>query len=151
LLKTGSLPAGKWGRSSLRSRRRPVIVTLLSLGVLILATLYLIRLAASLRSPSLPFTIPTWYLPLTGAVWGVGGLLLASGLFVGHGWAPTVARWGGLAFLGWYWADRLLLGRSDYSAVTRPAGAVLSLTAVMILLLGLNREGAREYFGENSS
>ena len=128
-----------------------MIVTLLSLGVLTLATLYLIRLAASLRSASLPFTIPTWYLPFTGAVWGVGGLLLASGLFIGYPWAPTAARWGSLAFVGWYWADRLLLGRSDYSAVTRPAGAIVSLTAVGILLWGLHREGAREYFGENSS
>jgi hypothetical protein len=51
----------------------------------------------------------------------------------------------------WYWADRLVLARSDYAVLTRPTDAAINLTAMVILLWGLNRDGTRAYFGENSS
>lgn len=133
------------------SRPRPVIVTLLGLGVLTLAAVFLVRLAAGLRPASFPNTIPVWYLPLTGAIWGVGGLLLAYGMFTGRRWAPSSARLGAIAFTLWYWADRLVLARSDYALLTRPTDAAINLTAMVILLWGLNRDGTRAYFGENSS
>lgn len=132
----------------MRSRPRPGIVTLMSLGVLTLAVAFLSRLTAGLRSHSLPLTIPAWYLPLTGAIWGVGGVLLAWGMFTGKRWAPALTRLSAVTFTLWYWADRLLLTRSDYAAMTRPADAAISLTALMVLLWGLNRRGTREYFGE---
>jgi hypothetical protein len=134
----------------LQSRQRPAIVTLLGLGVLTLAAVFLIRLAVGLRSPSLPNTIPAWYLPLTGAFWGMGGLVVAYGLLTGKPWAPTFARLGALAFTASYWADRLLLSRSDYSALTRPADATINLVAILVLLWGLHRNVTRHYFGENA-
>lgn len=128
-----------------------MIVTLLSLGVLTLAAVFLTRLAAGLRSPSLPKTIPAWYLPLTGAVWGGGGLLLVVGMLTGKRWAPAFTRLGAVAFTVWYWTDRLLLAKSDYAAVTRPADAAICVMAMVVLFWGLNRDGTRDYFGEKSS
>jgi hypothetical protein len=125
-----------------------VVVTLLGLGVLTLAAVFLIRLATGLRPPSFPNALPAWYLPLTGAVWGIGGVMLASGLLTGKSWAPACTRLGALAFTAWYWADRLLLAKSDYGALSRPADAAVNLVALVVLLWGLHRVGTREYFGE---
>ncbi len=127
-----------------------MVVTLLGLGVLTLAAVFLIRLATGLRPPSFPNTIPVWYLPLTGAVWGVGGVMLAYGILTGKPWAPSRARVGALGFTAWYWADRLLLAKSDYAALSRPADAAGNLIALVILLWGLHRDGTRDYFGERS-
>lgn len=126
-----------------------MIVTLLGLGVLTLAAVFLIRLATGLRPPSFPNTIPTWYLPLTGAFWGTGGLLLAYAMLTGKGWAPALVRLGAVAFTLWYWADRLVLARSEYAALSRPADAAINLTALMMIFWGLNRDGARDYFRES--
>jgi hypothetical protein len=135
----------------LRSSQRPAIVTLLGLGVLTLAAVFLVRLAAGLRPPAFLNSIPGWYLPLTGAVWGTGGSVLAYGLLSGKHWAPGLARLAALAFTVWYWADRLFLSQSDYAVLSRPADATINLIALVILIWGLNRGGTRSYFGENSS
>jgi hypothetical protein len=127
-----------------------VIVTLLGLGVLTLAAVFLIRLTTGLRPPSFPNTIPGWYLPLTGAVWGVGGMVLSYGMLTGKPWAPFLARLSAIAFTAWYWADRLLLAKSDYAALSRPADAAVNLIVLVILLWGLHRDGTRDYFGERS-
>jgi hypothetical protein len=128
-----------------------VTVTLLGLGVLTLAAVFLIRLATGLRPPSFPNSIPAWYLPLTGAFWGVVGLSLAYAMFAGKRRAPSFVRLTALAFTCWYWADRLLLARSDYASLTRPADAVINVALMSLLLWGLSRGGTREYFGEKSA
>jgi hypothetical protein len=135
----------------LPSRPRPLGVTLLGLGVLTLSAVFLIRLATGLRPPSFPNTIPAWYLPLTGAFWGVVGLSLAYAMLAGKRWAPSFVRLTALAFTCWYWVDRLLLARSDYAMLSRPADAVINLMLLVVLLWGLSRGGAREYFGEKSA
>lgn len=127
-----------------------MVVTLLGLGVLTLAAVFLIRLATGLRPSSFPNTIPGWYLPLTGAVWGMGGVMLAYGILTGKPWAPSRARVGALVFTAWYWADRLLLAKSDYAALSRPADAAVNLMALAILIWGLHREDSRDYFGERT-
>lgn len=127
-----------------------MIVTLLSLGVLTLAAGFLVRLAVGLRPPSFPNTIPAWYLPSTGAVWGVAGMLLAGGMLTGQRWAPTFGRVGAIAFMLWYWADRMLLSKSDYAILSRPADAAVSLVLAVIFFWGLHRDVTRDYFGENA-
>jgi hypothetical protein len=87
---------------------------------------------------------------MTGAIWGVVGLSLAYAMLAGKSRAPTFVRLTALAFTCWYWADRLLLARSDYSALSRPADAVINLMLLTVLLWGLGRDGTREYFGEKS-
>ncbi len=57
----------------------------------------------------------------------------------------------GVAFLLWYWADRLFLVRSEYGLRTLPFGLAVTLLASALVLLALRRPAARRYFGEPTS
>ena len=102
-------------------RRRPAAVTWLAAGVLTCAAFYLARLVLSLALPDLPLSVPEWYLPLTGAVWGGAALALGFGLLRGSRRAYRFLFWAVPIYLGWYWADRLLLVRSDFAQRSLPA------------------------------
>jgi len=123
---------------------------MLSLGVLIFSSYYLARLALGLNLPDIPLSVPQWYLPLTGAVWGGIGLATAYGLFCGYPWSLAVMRWGALAYALWFWADRLLLARSDYLGITWPAALAIMLPTILGIFWLLNRPGVRHFFGESS-
>lgn len=111
-----------------------------------LAGVFLVRLALSLSLPALPLTVPPAYLTLTGAVWGGLGLMVARGLFLGRRWASGATVALTLAFVTWYWADRLLLVRTDYSAQTWPAAAIASALLLAGVAYLLTRPGTRRYF-----
>lgn len=130
----------------MRSNPRPSLVTLLALGVLILAAASWMRFFLALSLPDLPLSVPVWYLALVGIVWGAAGVIATVGLVIGRPWAPVITRWGGVVYVVWLWADRFLLARSDYAARIRPFEFALSL-----LLLGcswwiLRRPASTEYF-----
>ncbi len=133
-------------------RRRPRLVTWLSLGVLIFSAIHLIRMALGLRlPPDLPLTVPPAYIALNGGLWGLAGLAATYGLWRGRDWAIHLTRWGGLLYTVWYWLDRSLLARSDYARLTWPLGAVLTAFALGALLWALSRAHVRRYFRENAS
>ena len=131
-------------------RRRPAVVTWLAAGVLTCAAFYLARLVLSLALPDLPLSVPEWYLPLTGAVWGGAALVLGSGLLRGSRRAYRFLFWAVPVYLGWYWADRLLLVRSDFAQRSLPAALVMSAIAVALVYLALTRRSVRMYFGERT-
>ena len=131
-------------------RRRPAVVTWLAAGVLTCAAFYLARLVLSLALPDLPLSVPEWYLPLTGAVWGGAALALGFGLLRGSRRACRFLFWAVPVYLGWYWADRLILVRSDFAQRSLPAALVMSATAVALVYLAVTRPSARMYFGERT-
>jgi hypothetical protein len=132
----------------LRSEPRPKLVTLLAVGVLIFAMLQFARFVLGLALPDLPLSVPKWYIPLTGAVWGMGGLAVGAGLFAGRAWAPAAARASALAFTAWYWSDRLLFAQSDYVVQLRPLSIVVNLMCLGFLFFSLGRRDTIRYFGE---
>lgn len=143
-------PASKWGSFSLRSSRRPGSVTWLAVGVLILSATYLTRLILALGLPSLPLLVPSWYLPLTGAVWGVVSLIAGIGLLARQTWAPALSRWGSLAFVAWTVFDRLALARSDYAYSTRALTICAALVGTVLIWWIVNRPQAKKFFGKDS-
>jgi arginine exporter protein ArgO len=130
--------------------RRPLSVTLLTLGGLSFTVWYAIRLVAGLSLPPLPLSVPEWYLPLTGAVWVACGLLALAGLVRHRPWAPAVIGWTGLVYVLWRLADRLLLARSDYAARTLPGMAGLLLLSLAAVWWMLRRPAARSFFQESA-
>lgn len=108
------------------------------------------RLALAIRLPELPFTVPTAYLALSGAAWGIIALLTAFGLLRGAAWAPTLTRATALALAGCYWGDRLLFARGDYTGRSWPAAALVTLLALVSLQWVLSRPAAKVFFRENS-
>jgi hypothetical protein len=119
--------------------------------VLTFAAFYMARATAGLTllaGPALPLTVPLWYLPLTGILWSGCGIVAAVGLLWGKTWGPHLLRWGTLAFFAWYWLDRLLLARSEYSRQTVPASALLTALALALIFGLLQRGSIRDFYRE---
>lgn len=133
------------------SKRRPTLVTWLAVGVLILSAFNWARFLLSLSLPELPLSVPAWYLPGVGLVWGASGLADAIGLMTRRPWAPKLTRWGGLVYVLWFSADRIWLARSDFAAQTRPFELAASLVVLGCVWWVLQRPASRAYFGERPS
>jgi len=131
------------------TNQRPAHVTWLSLGVITVAVVALSGLVAWFSLPDLPYTVPPAYLLIRNGLWGAWGLLAALGAFIGRSWAPRMIRWGGLAVLIWYWADRIFLARSEYSRANWSTTAVLTVMAIAFAGWVLSRRIVRTYFQEN--
>lgn len=129
---------------------RPKLVTVVSLGVLTLSALSLARFVLGLTPSEFPLTVPGWYPPLTGLVWGSLSLLAAVGLFLGRPWALATTGWGAIAYCLWFWADRLLLAQSDFAARSRPASLVLTVLGLAALWWALRRPSLRRYYREKT-
>lgn len=115
---------------------------------LFFSAFYLARLALSLTLPPLPLTVPSWYLPLTGAVWGGLGLALSIGLWRRSDRAYRWTFWTVPAYLLWYWFDRLVFLRSDFAQASHPASLLWTIVALVLVFGALTRPSARAFFRE---
>jgi hypothetical protein len=128
------------------SKTRPILVTWLSVGVLILAAVQLIRFLAVLRIPDLGYVVPTWYLAFRNGVWFV--LMVAIGLGLSSGrrrllnWIKLVTL---LLFL-WYWMDRLFLVESSIIRDNFALPALFSVVGISLFFWSLSRPKVRDFF-----
>ena len=136
---------------SLVTIARPTGVTLLAMGVLMIAVFYFIRLAQAIAQwqvlagirDSLPL-----YLAANGAVWGIIALVLAWGLWQGRLWASRLTRWAALLFAAFYWVDRLFVQTGAGRSVNTLFVAVMTLVLVWSVFWILTRRKTRLFFGE---
>jgi hypothetical protein len=118
--------------------------------VLTLSVFALARLFLGLSLPELPMSVPSAYVPLSGGVWAVLGLASAAGLWLGTGWAPRLTRGAACVIAGWYWADRLLLVRTEFARQSRPAALIATLVCLAAVLWILRRPAVRGFFRERN-
>jgi len=139
--------------TSPQASKRPSGVTMLGWGVLIIASLNLVRLVQALRQwdflAGLPALMPL-YLALSGLVWGLFALILSWGIFKGAGWAPGYARLGVLAYSLYFWMDRGLIQHAPERWTNWPF-----ILGLMVLVGGcifwmLSQPRNRTYFGEHN-
>ena len=129
--------------------KRPFSVTLLALGVLILAALNLTRLLSAIRfwtflQEILPFS--GLYLVGTGLIWAGFGLPLFWGLWHGLPWAPGMTRIASVAYLIYYWLDRLLLSNHPGREANFSFAVGASLVGLVWVIWILSRPKAIIYF-----
>ncbi len=146
--KAGAAESQMNGRQHIQ---RPRYVTWLSIGVVILAGVHLAGFKAALALPDLPYSAPRSYLAIRNGVWAVGELLIAIGVFIGMRWSLLGIRWGGIGLALWYWGDRLLFARSDFSRLSLPLNAVFTLLALGWIFWGTNRPSVRSFYEESAS
>ncbi len=131
--------------------RRPRSVTILSLGVLILAALYLTRFAVTLREWAFlqEHALPgaTWYLLGTGALWSVLFVPWGIGLWMGRPSACRLALPLGTVYLLAQWSERLYLHWCNAPAYNLPFWAGASLAGWGILWWVCSRRNTKTFFG----
>ncbi len=129
-------------------KRRPWVVTCLSLVVLTFSAVQFIGLSAWFRLPDLALTVPGWYLPGKSLVWGIAALVGSVGLFSGKPWSTGVLRWLAILYLLWFWVDRLIVRSASFGRQALPLyGTLISLACLLILWM-LGWESTRAYVEE---
>ncbi len=139
---------------------RPFSVTLLALGVLIIAGLNLTRLILTVRQwaflSSLPGVSPI-YLALTGFIWALTGLPLVWGLWRGLPWAPRLAQALALTYAAYYWLDHIFLAErlagqgnaaSGFLPLNWPFAAAITAILMVFVSWTLSRPKTKDFFGE---
>jgi hypothetical protein len=140
-----------------KRHRRPLGVTLLAAGVLLLGAGYLLPSGQALSRLGLyeqyPLSVPAWYPALAGAVWGGLCLALGAGLWLER----TLARRAALAavplLLAAWVADALLFGRNGIAIQSFGFDLTVRLilaAAAEAVLLGAER-GARSAGAETGT
>lgn len=129
---------------------RPFSVTLLTIGVLLIATVNFVRFVLSLAqweflNDILP--ISPHYLAVSGLIWSLILMPLTWGLWRGYEWTPQVTILAALAYTLYYWLDRLLISNSAGNQ-NWPFAIVFNITLVILIYWVLSRRKARAFFGE---
>src|SRR4030043_543469 len=99
---------------------RPGSVSILALGVLIIAVLNFTRLVLSITYWNFLVSwpgVPALYMILTGLIWTITGSLLLWGLWRAKPWAPRLMEAVALTYALYYWLDHVFL-------VDHPVGGV---------------------------
>jgi hypothetical protein len=127
---------------------RPFSVTLLTLGVLIVAVMNLTRLARGAAlwdflAEILPLS--PMYFVLTGLVWSLTGVALMWGLWRGASWTPRLTLLAALAYSVYYWIDRLFLA-SSARMINWPFAAGVNLLLLVWLLWIFRRPATKAFF-----
>ncbi len=131
---------------------RPASVTILALGVLTLAALYLTRIEAALRqwdflqNHALPGA--AWYLLGSGLVWSALFLPLGLGLWRGAPRAGRAARPAALGYALAQWGERLYLHWRNAPAVNHPFWLLVTLLGLGWVFWLFSRPGVQIFFGE---
>jgi hypothetical protein len=139
---------------------RPGSVTLLSLGVLIIAVINLTRLVLSIKYWSFLSSwpgVPPLYMALTGLIWTLAGFPLLWGLWRAKPWAPRLMRAVMLTYALYYWMDHIFLVGHPVSGADGAKRALLPVNwpfaaGVTVVLLAftawtLGRPKVKAYFG----
>ncbi|MGD2156907.1 MAG: hypothetical protein PVG14_19570 [Anaerolineales bacterium] len=141
--------------SSFRSSR-PFSVTLLAVLVLILTTLYWLRLVETLRlwaflsrAPISLTLLHRIYLAVTGALWGLVGLPLTWGLWRGRTWAPRSLSLIAILYSAYYWLDRLFLAVPKIWRPRWPFAVAATVILLVLTFWTLSRPGARAFFSKD--
>lgn len=140
---------------------RPTSVTLLAVGVIIIAVLSLLRLVLALRYWDYLdglTRVPPLYLVLSGLFWALAGVPLAFGLLRRRAWAPNLMRALTLSYALYFWLDQVFLQEHPLAHAEGGARLLLpgnwpflaGLTALILVFTAwtLKRPASKAYFGE---
>ncbi len=133
-------------------KRRPRSVTLLALGVLTLAALYLTRIEAVLRhwNTLQQYALPgaACYLLASGVTWGLLLLFLGARLWQGKPRTERLARLAAGLYATHQWLERLYLRWRNIPAHNDPFWALLTLPGLAWVFWTLSRPEVKLFFGE---
>ena len=94
-------------------RKRPRVITYLSILAFLFSFFYLLRFSQALIQweilGDLPLSISPLYLVINGLVWGLSGLVLGWSLWTGRSWARKFCLIYTFVFAAFFWIDLILV------------------------------------------
>jgi hypothetical protein len=135
-----------------KKRKRPGLVTLLVIVILILTLVHWTRFIQAWRNraflAALPLTVSPFYLTLEGFFWGLVGLPLIWGLWTGKPWARTAALLSGGLFALQQWGELFWLAAPEVLATRWLIALILTVLGEGLLFLSLFSPNARRFFDQ---
>ncbi len=134
-----------------KRQRRPFVVTLLASGVFLLGMGYFFQSGQAISHYSLdqqiPLSIPAWYQPLSGGVWGAAWLILAAGLWLQKEWARRLTLIVIPVQLLFWLGDWLVFSRSSIAIQSFGFDLILRLVPAGLGMVILLFQGRRNKAG----
>jgi hypothetical protein len=120
---------------STHSGHRTIRFLLLLAGLFVLSVYGWLRFQQSLSLWKILIQIEVWpgplYLAISGAAWGLMGLIAVLALFFRLTWAIQYTKVIVLLMAAWYWFDRLVLVQSEAARTNLVFMALLTILAVI--------------------
>jgi hypothetical protein len=140
--------------SSTTIRKRPRFITLAAVIFLLFSTFGWLRFQQAVVGSAWLNTLnifpPPPYFALTGALWGLVGLLTAIALFTGWRSAPRITLIAAGFFVLSYWLDYLLFNQSPAAFQSLIFEITISLLGLLFAAFLPRLPGSRRFFNESS-
>ncbi|OQX56815.1 hypothetical protein B5M50_06750 [candidate division KSB1 bacterium 4484_219] len=128
---------------------RPISVTLFAWFVLILAGINIFRLLIALVNWDFLlqyFVVTPLYLAITGFIWSIAFLVIFYGNWIGVKWVPRLTKLVLIAYLGYYWLDRMFFGNEIYRTGNLLFMILTSVFIVIWVFWMFSRQNVRKYY-----
>jgi hypothetical protein len=147
------MPENKTFNGSEEKRKRPRIITYLSILVFLFSSFYLLRFSQVLIQwdilVDLPLSISPHYLMINGLVWGLSGLVLGWGLWTGRSWARNFCFIYALIYAAFFWIDLIWVAEPIVLQTRWIFNLAVTLLALPCVYFCLNSNSSRNYFNRN--
>ena len=136
-----------------KSKKRPRILTVLSLVVCMVSFFHLFKLIQILINiqilQTLPITVSPIYLTIIGFIWGVLGLFLTWSLWTGKPWSQRAGLFISLAYTIFFWIDLIWIAEPEVLQTRWLINLILTALGIPAVILILNLKSSRDYFSGN--
>ena len=136
-----------------KSRKRPRILTILSLVVCMVSLFHLFKFIQILINLQilqiLPITVSPIYLAAEGLIWGVLGLFLTWSLWIGKPWSRRAGLFLSLAYSIFFWIDLIWIAEPEVLQTRLIINLILTALGLPAIILILNLKSSRDYFSRN--
>jgi hypothetical protein len=134
-------------------RKRPWIITYLSILVFLFGFFHLLRFFQTLFQwailDDLPLSISPLYLVITGVVWGLSGLVLGWSLWTGRSWAQNFCLIHSLVYAAYFWIDLIWIAEPSTIQTRWLFNLIITLLALPAVYFCLHSTPSRIFFNRN--
>ena len=136
------------------STKRPRILTLLSIAILLISGYHLLTFSQVLQHlpilQSLPLKISPVYLAVDGIIWGISGLILTWGLWTGKPWSGKVGKILAFLYTAVFWIDLIWIAEPKVLHTRWLFNLAVTLVVLPVVYFSLDSKTSRGYLNRNS-
>jgi hypothetical protein len=133
--------------------KRPRMITLLSILVLLVGLYHLLKLSQTILQwdilSSLPLMISPVYLAIQGLVWGITGPVIFWSLWTGKNWGRWFCLTAVLIYTAAFWIDLIWISEPTVLKNRWGVNLILSILGLGGSYIFLTAKSSRDYFTRN--